>query len=79
MARMTVEEINMAKCFEAQERDEMVKELKQLKQLLRHGSGYLKELVENTVNKLEQMSEEDFKELMEYPAEIYDEEEQVNE
>jgi hypothetical protein len=75
MEHMTLEEINMAKCIDAQERDEMLRELRKL---LRHCEGFLRELVESTVNKLEQMSEEDFKALMEYPAEIYDEEEQVN-
>lgn len=75
MAKMSVEEINMTRCVDATERDEMVRELKQL---LTHCEGYLKELVEKTVCKLEQMDEAEFTALMEYPAEINDEEDEVN-
>lgn len=75
MAKMSVEEINMAKCMDATERDEMVRELTQL---LTHCEGYLKELVEKTICKLEQMDEAEFSALMEYPTEIFDEEDAVN-
>ncbi len=71
MAGMTVEEINMAKSMDSQERDEMVEELKQF---LTQCEGYLNELAEKTICKLEQMNEADFLALMEYPAEINEKE-----
>ena len=73
MARFTVEEINMVKSCVATEREEMVQELTWL---LRHCEGYMKELVSNTISKLEKCSEKDFADLLEYPAEIFEDEEE---
>lgn len=55
------------------ERKEMVQELTWL---LRHCEGYMKELVENTIDKLEKCSDKEFAELLEYPAEIFEREEE---
>ena len=71
MVRMTVEEINLVKGMDTQEHMEIVQELTQLTY---HCGTDFTELVESTIRKLEQMGEDEFMELMEYPAEIYDEE-----
>lgn len=73
MAKFTVEEINMTRTCVSMERKEMVQELTWL---LRHCEGYMKELVENTIDKLEKCSDKEFAELLEYPAEIFESEEE---
>lgn len=73
MTKFTVEEINMARSCVAKERKEMVQELVWL---LHHCDGYMKELVSNTINKLEHTSDNEFAELLEYPAEIFEDEEE---
>lgn len=73
MARFTVEEINMAKSCVSMERREMVQELTWL---LHRCEGYMKELVQNTISKLEKCSDKEFAELLEYPAEIFEREEE---
>lgn len=75
MVRMTVEEINLVKGMDAQGHMEMVQELTRF--LHHYGTGFA-ELVESTIRKLEQMGEDEFMELMEYPAEIYDEEDKAD-
>ena len=73
MAKFNVEEINMARTCVSMERKEMAQELTWL---LRHCEGFMKELVENTIDKLEKCSDKEFAELLEYPAEIFEREEE---
>lgn len=75
MERFTIEEKNLVKVCVQRERREMVQELMWL---LRHCEGYMKELVGNTINKLENTTDQEFAALLDYPAEIFDEEDEEN-
>ena len=75
MERFTIEEKNLVKVCAAKERREMVQELMWL---LRRCEGYMKELVGNTINKLENITDQEFAALLDYPAEIFDEEDEEN-
>lgn len=72
MAKFTVEEINMTKVCVSTDRQGMLQELLQL---LPHLEGDMKELTANTINKLEKATEKEFSYVVNYPAEIFDEEE----
>ena len=71
MERFTIEEKNLVKVCAAKERREMVQELMWL---LRRCEGYMKELVGNTINKLENITDQEFTALRDYPAEIFEKE-----
>lgn len=71
MERFTIEEKNLVKVCAAKERREMVQELMWL---LRRCEGYMKELVGNTINKLENITDQEFTALLDYPAEIFEKE-----
>ena len=71
MERFTIEEKNLVKVCAAKERREMVQELMWL---LRRCEGYMKELVGNTINKLENITDQEFAALLDYPAEIFEKE-----
>lgn len=75
MERFTIEEKNLIKVCAAKERREMAQELMWL---LHRCEGYMKELVGNTINKLENTTDQEFAALLDYPAEIFDEEDEEN-
>lgn len=73
MAKFTIEEINMLQYCETKDKKGMTQELLQL---LCHCDGDMKELVSNTINKLEQADEMDMAALLVYPAEISEEDQE---